>query len=493
MIIKPSSGKQEQFLSSSADIVLYGGAAGGGKSFGLLLESLRHIDNPKFTCLLLRRNMTDIKKSGALWDESAQLYPLAGATSNKQEMTWKFPSGAKIQFGHLENENTIYTFQGSQICFLGFDELTHFSGNMFWYMLSRNRSSCGVKPYVRATCNPDKDSWVRKFIDWWIDPNTGYAIEERSGVIKYFIRHDNKTIWADTKDELVQYGIANNIASIKKDKEKVIKSFTFIPASLADNRILSENDPGYMANLEAQNKIEKERLLFGNWNISYSDYGVVLSRSDFSRYNLAEKMSIPGYFVDSYFVLDGASRTSEANDYSVLGFWAKGRNDQQYYIIDWVRIRLQEPDLEQLIIDKWNYWKAQKVGQNVIFSPRGVNIERGACGIAMMQRLPRKMIPCYELEPDKDKFHRLNDGLGIIKSKWVNVPDNANWVDPFFEECEAFRADMKHVIMDGEIKPHDDQVDNMAYAISSQVCQRVAVEVYKPRDRTLQRRNFIYD
>jgi predicted phage terminase large subunit-like protein len=97
----------------------------------------------------------------------------------------------------------------------------------------------------------------------------------------------------------------------------------------------------------------------------------------------------------------------------------------------------------------------------------------------MMQRLPRKAIPCFELEPIKDKFYRLNDGLGIIKSKWVNVPDDAAWANTFFEECECFRADMKHVLMAGEIKPHDDQIDNMAYAISSQVNQKAAIEVYK--------------
>jgi predicted phage terminase large subunit-like protein len=313
-------------------------------------------------------------------------------------------------------------------------------------------------------------------------------IPERAGVIRYFFIDDDKTVWADTPDELLKYYSQKEL-----DYGARPRSFTFIPANIYDNEILLSKDVNYISSLKSQNKIDRERLLGCNWNISLSDYGVVLSRHDFNRYTLADKLNIQGYFIESYFVLDGASRTSEANDYSVLGFWAKGRNDKQYYIIDWLRVRLQEPDLEQAIIDKWNYWKSQKAGQNFIFNPKGVNIERGACGIAMMQRLPRKGIPCFELEPDKDKFHRLNDGLGIIKSKWVNVPDNAGWVEPFFEECESFRADMKHVIMDGEIKPHDDQVDNMAYAISSQVCRKVAIEVYNPVKTPQQRRNFIYD
>ena len=235
-------------------------------------------------------------------------------------------------------------------------------------------------------------------------------------------------------------------------------------------------------------------MLGCNWNVSLSDYGAVLSREDFGRYNLAEKLMIQGFFSESYFVLDGASRTAEANDYSVFGFFAKSRFDHQFYIIDWLRVKLQEPDLEMMIVDKWNYWKSITYqGTNKTFHPKGINIERGACGIGMMQRLPRRGIPCFELIPNKDKFHRLNDGLGIIKSRWVLLPDNASWTNKFLEECEAFRADGKHVLMDGEIKPHDDQVDVLAYGVSNQICQKVAIEIYKPPQNTNNRKNWVFD
>lgn len=93
---------------------------------------------------------------------------------------WQFPKGAKVYFRHLERDDSVFSWQGSEICLLEFDELTHFS-EQFFYMLSRNQSTCGVKPYVRARRNPDSDSWVAKFIQWWWDPDTGYAIPERSG------------------------------------------------------------------------------------------------------------------------------------------------------------------------------------------------------------------------------------------------------------------------------------------------------------------------
>lgn len=476
MIIKPQPGPQEKFLYCKADIALYGGSAGGGKTWALITEPLRHYKVKGFTSLTFRRSSVEIRSAGGLWDATQALYHQLPANMKpvprEQQLDWKFASGAMIKFAHLMNDNTIYEYQGTEICLLGFDELTHFSWKQFSYLLSRNRSTCGVKPYVRATCNPDKDSWVRRFIDWWIDPNSGIAIPERSGVLRYFAIVDDKPIWADTPDELKQY-----YSDREWEAGARPRSFTFIPASIYDNQILLTTDPNYLSSLKSQNKVERERLLGGNWNISYADFGAVMNRNDFSRYSIDEKMKVPGFFKEFYFVLDGASRTKEANDYSVLGLYGKSRLEEgKFYIIDWRRTRMEEPELEQLIIDKWNQFKYLGV--------KGVNIERGACGIGMMQRLPRRGIPVFRLEPEKDKFLRLNDGLGIIKCGFVNIPDDATWAAKFFEECECFRADMNHALMEGEIKPHDDQVDNLAYGISSQINLRAEVSVFVKKPQT---------
>jgi predicted phage terminase large subunit-like protein len=470
MIISPQPGPQEKFLACKADIALYGGQAGGGKTHALIMEPLRHYNVKGFKALTFRRSGVEIRSPGGLWDASQELYnklpPFIKPTPREQQLDWKFPSGATIKFAHLMNDNTIYEYQGTEICFLGFDEVTHFSLKQFTYLLSRNRSTCGIKPYVRATCNPDKDSWVRRWIDWWINPDTGLAIQERSGVIKYFTIQDDKPIWADTPEDLREY-----YSDLEWDSGARPRSFTFIPASIYDNKILLETDPNYLSSLKSQNKVERERLLGGNWNISYADFGAVLNRNDFNRFDPQEKFAIPGYFKEFYFVLDGASRTKEANDYSVLGLFAKSKIEEgKFFIIDWVRVKLEEPDLEQLIIDKWHQWKHLSI--------KGINVERGACGIGMMQRLPRKGIPVFELIPEKDKFLRLNDGLGIIKCGFVNVPVEASWAAKFFEECECFRADLKHALMDGETMPHDDQVDVLAYGLSSQINLRAQVSIF---------------
>ena len=261
LIIAPQKGPQEAFLASPADIVIYGGSAGGGKSFGLLLEPMRHINVHGFTGVLFRRTTVDLRNPGGLWSESRDLYFAAGGFPREAPvMDWRFKSGASIQFAHLEHEKTALSWQGAQVCYIGFDELTQFTEFQFWYLLSRNRSVCGVRPYIRATTNPEADSWVSRLIDWWINPDTGYAIPERAGIVRWFIRLNDSLVWASHPEELAQY---------LDDKGEPIppKSLTFIPASLDDNVILMKADPGYRANLLAMNTVDRERLLKGNWKI----------------------------------------------------------------------------------------------------------------------------------------------------------------------------------------------------------------------------------
>jgi predicted phage terminase large subunit-like protein len=264
-VIRPQEGPQTAFLASAADIAIYGGSAGGGKTWALLMEPLRHVTNKDFGAVFFRRNLTQVRNEGGLWDESEKLYPhLDADPRSAPDMSWTFPSGASVSFAHLEHEKTVLNWQGAQIALECFDELTHFTAKQFWYMVSRNRSMCGVRPYIRATCNPDADSWVAEFIAWWIDPNTGFAIPERAGVLRWFVRIGDKIIWADSPEDLASY-----TAPDENGVERPIppKSVTFIPAKLSDNKALMAADPGYLANLMALPTVERERLLGGNWKI----------------------------------------------------------------------------------------------------------------------------------------------------------------------------------------------------------------------------------
>lgn len=232
------------------------------------MTPLRYINVQGFGGTIFRKNYNQIFKEGGLWDEAQKMYSgIKGANMRKLDAAWVFNDKngnriSRISFAHIERDEDVHSWQGTQHAFIGWDELTHFSFNTFFYMLSRNRSTCGVKPFIRATCNPDADSWVAKFISWWIDQDTGYPIPERSGKLRYFIRRGDDITWADTKQELWEK------FDLKTDEEREEpRSVTFISSSIYDNRELLKINPQYLANLKALPEVEKERLLHGNWKI----------------------------------------------------------------------------------------------------------------------------------------------------------------------------------------------------------------------------------
>lgn len=252
----------------AADILFYGGAAGGGKTWTLLLEPIYHKDNAQFRAVMFRRTMPNITNAGSMWDQSMKLYPYAGAVPNASKYLWTFPSNARVEFGSLQHEQSVLDWKSSEIALIGFDQVEEFTESMFWYMVSRNRSTCGIKPYIRCTINPvpedDKiGGWAHKIISWWLDEATGIPIPERDGVIRWFIRVGDALQWFDSKVEAV--GTAKGIGF--DEPELIPKSFCFIRSRLQDNKILRTIDPGYYANLMSLPMVERERLLGGNWKI----------------------------------------------------------------------------------------------------------------------------------------------------------------------------------------------------------------------------------
>lgn len=314
--ISPQPGYQEDTLSSPADIVIGGAAAGVGKTYALLLEFLRHIENPEWGGVIFRRTSPQIKNEGGLWDTSTRLYPLVGGEPRESSLEWKFRKGAKMKFSHLEYEKNVLDWQGSQIPFIGFDELTHFSEYMFFYLLSRNRSTCGVRPYVRATCNPDPDSWVYKLIEWWIGED-GFPIKERNGVIRYFIKDGGNYIWGDSKAEVIEkawYMLQVQVEASGIDPQHYVKSITFISGSIYDNKELLKVDPGYLANLNALDPQEKSMLLDGNWKI-------VISENELYDYPAFIGMFDNVYDVDRKNKYITADIAMEGSDKFIVGAW----------------------------------------------------------------------------------------------------------------------------------------------------------------------------
>ena len=314
--IQPQVGYQQIALSSPADIVIGGAAAFVGKTFALLLDPLRHIAVPNFGGVIFRRTSVQIRNEGGLWDTSMKLYRLVNAEARESSLDWKFPSGAKISFRHLEYEKNKYDWQGSQIPFLGFDELTHFTESMFFYLLSRNRSDCGVKPYVRATCNPDPESWVFKLISWWIDIDTGFPILERRGKLRYFIKYGENYIWGDSYEEVYEKSehiIAPMIEASGLKARDFIKSITFVSGSIYNKKGL-ENDPSYPGNLLSQDEDTRRQLLEGRWKISNSPNDVYEHDPFMGMFENLKGVNNEGRYITADIAMKGSNKL-------VVGYW----------------------------------------------------------------------------------------------------------------------------------------------------------------------------
>ena len=227
VIFAPNEGPQTEFLASPERDVLYGGAAGGGKSYAMLVDPLRFCHRSAHRALILRRSMPELRE---LIDKSRELYPRAfpGCKFREVEKIWNFPSGAKVEFGFLERDADVYRYQGQSYSWIGFDEITHLPTEFGWnYLASRLRTTDSkIDPYLRCTANPGGVGahWVKKR---YVDPcEPGQSFKGDDGLTR-----------------------------------------RFIPARLDDNPYLAQ-DGRYEEMLKALPPVQRRQLLEGNWEIT---------------------------------------------------------------------------------------------------------------------------------------------------------------------------------------------------------------------------------
>lgn len=437
MKLAPHPGPQEAFLASPADIAVFGGAAGCGKSFSLLMEPLRHITVPGFGAVTFRRTMPQLTTEGGLWDTALSLYRNVGAVFIQGPYRATFPAKTKIEFHHLQYEETVHAWDGSQIPLIMFDELQHFTERQFFYMLSRNRTMCDVVPYVRATCNPDPNSFLRRFLSWWIDDETGFPIYERSGQLRWMVRLKNEIFWGDTRQELVE-----RFSSQYSVEELQPKSVTFIPARLEDNPTLIERNPEYRANLLALPEYEQKRLLLGNWN-ARARAGDLFKRKDF-------QIVEPGTYVlpsSARYWDRAATPVSEASpdpDYTA-GVFGGFALDGYFYITDVARFRSGPYEVKKAVCDAA---RLDGIETTVVLEQ-----DPGQAGVAEVADYERALAGfCVEKVPAKgEKFLRWKPFASHVRAGNVRVVRGA-WNEEFFAELEALTDNPKDY-------NHDDQGD----------------------------------
>lgn len=264
---RPQAGPQEQFMASPADIVVYGGAAYGGKTAGVLLWMLSLCLHSRVSCIVFRREFPRLIGGGSIWEQSEKFFSGFGATHTLNPRVWTFPNGSTVEFSHMQHEKDRTTHQGKRYTCVIFEEATEFTESQFWFLFGRLESTPRVRRHARLTCNPDPDSFVRGMIDWWIGPD-GFPIKSRSGVLRWAVRdRDGKLVWFDSRAEAEASGIeADDPISI-----------TFIPALVTDNKM---GDPRYKGTLQALPLVDRARMLGGNWDIR-PQAGTVLRREWF--------------------------------------------------------------------------------------------------------------------------------------------------------------------------------------------------------------------
>ncbi|MFZ9079164.1 MAG: terminase large subunit domain-containing protein [Alphaproteobacteria bacterium] len=246
VVFAPNEGPQTEFLAASEREVLYGGAAGGGKSFGLLADPMRYFSNPNFNGLILRRTNDELRE--LIW-KSQELYPKAfqGAKWAEKKSQWTFPSGAKLWLTYLERDQDVLRYQGQAFSYVAFDELTQYPTPFAWnYMRSRLRTTDPTLPiYMRATTNPGGSGhgWVKRT---FIDPAPANS---------KFIAKD-----IETGEDMVYPD------SHEKAGEPLFYR-RFIPASLKDNPYLMDGGQ-YEANLLSLPEMQRRQLLEGDWAVA---------------------------------------------------------------------------------------------------------------------------------------------------------------------------------------------------------------------------------
>ena len=355
-IIAPQAGPQTRFCQSPADILVFGGEAGGGKSWILAYEAGKWADVPGYGGILFRRDTTQLIGPGGLWEKARELYtPMGAELTQSPTLTAKWnggaPLGAEIHLRHLEHEWTVEAHDGKEYAFVGLDEGQYFTEKMIWYMWGRCRTKCGVKPYMRITCNPDPDCYLRTLLDWWIDPETGYPIPERDGVLRWCLRLGDDLQWFASEQAGLEHVARLQIANPENPEYKHMApiSVSFIRSRLADNPALLEHDPTYGARLAMQDADTRAKKLGGNWN-ARAKAGEMFDRAWF------DMLAAPDPTQIAFSVRAWDKAATQPSDRNPDPDWTRGvlwhhMRDGRIVIADLVSCRLAPGGVDRLVRD----------------------------------------------------------------------------------------------------------------------------------------------
>ena len=397
--------KQRAFLlMNDTKELLYGGAAGGGKSIAQLMGALQYVDIPGYSAILFRKTYADLSLPGALIDVSKQwLMPFVDSKEVKwseKEKQYTFPSGATLNFGYLESDNDCYRYQGAEFQYIGIDECTHVSPSNYRYMFSRLRKpkSLQVPLRFRATCNPGG-----MYGEYYYQ--------------RFFVEGaENKRI--------------------------------FIGAGLQDNPYLDAE--AYREALQELDPIEREQLLNGNWEIKAN--GDLLDRHWFQVVPYHEVPQAASHV--RYWDLAGTDPSKRRGKNKREPDWSVGFKmacyQGMYWIEDIIRVQKKPHELEELI-------KAAAAVDGYS-CPIRMEQEPGSSGIITIDHYARNVLAGYNFSgvlSTGSKVERARAASAAAQAGRVFISDRCRNMLPFLDEADLF-----------PYGAHDDTVDGFSGAFN---------------------------
>jgi len=400
--------KQTEFLLKDEKEVLYGGAAGGGKSDALLMAALQWVEVPSYSALLLRRTFADLAKAGALMDRAREWLSQTPARPKDGGKKWVFPSGATLEFGYLEGEVDKYQYMSAEWQFIGFDELTQFPEGPYTYLFSRLRRAAESQVPLRMRCGSNPGGvgheWVKKR---FIVPLGGMP-----------------------------------------------KGRAFVPAKIVDNPSLDQQ--GYIESLAEVDPITRAQLLAGDWDAyeagRFKREWFGRFREEWDRLYLVKPGGEEPHIKQTcwtFCTLDPAASEKQSADYTVIMvFGVTPKRD--LLIRDVIREHLP---IDEIIPRLWSVCQTWR--------PHYVGIEGAGAFMALVKDARKRQgIPSVKLLDtlNKSKLVRATPAINRAHGGQIYLPEQAPWLDEFLAELVQFTGDERH-------DAYDDQVDALAYGV----------------------------
>ena len=352
-----------------------------------------------------------------------------------RELELIFSSGASLKFAYLDSSSDKYNFQGSELTFIGYDEIQQLSQENVVYLFSRLRStSVDYKKQIVATGNPDYNSFMREWVEFALDER-GIPIRREEYPKRYFIQIPGGSLeWSDSLTDLQEkYGYGDDAG---------IMSFRYVPGTILDNPVLMAADKTYLSKLKALPQVERERLLDGSWYAKESASGY------WKKCWINEVLYPPAVVQkkvrcwDLAFTLPNES-SSKNPDYTAGVLMSKDKNSI-YTVEDVIRFRDRSHFVEQTIINT-----ARSDGSSVVIGLPLDPAGGGAYVKGIQKQLSELGFICKLIKPVKGKVGRFAPYAAVAEGGYVNVV-KASWNNDYHLELENF---------DGSNKFKDDQAD----------------------------------